>query len=77
LTDSQVIIRSDLKAEDRHKTTFTTPWGTFEYLRMPFGLSNAGATFQRAMDYAFRGLIGKLIEIYQDDFVTRQNYSAG
>jgi hypothetical protein len=56
-----------LKAEDRHKTTFTTPWGTFEYLRMPFGLSNAGATFQRAMDYAFRGLIGKLIEIYQDD----------
>jgi hypothetical protein len=56
-----------LKEEDRHKTTITTPWGTFEYLRMPFGLSNAGATFQRAMDYAFRGLIGKLIEIYQDD----------
>jgi hypothetical protein len=56
-----------LKEEDRHKTNFTTPWGTFEYLRMPFGLSNVGATFQRAMDYAFRGLIGKLIEIYQDD----------
>jgi hypothetical protein len=56
-----------LKAEDRHKTTFTTPWGAFEYLRMPFGLSNVGATFQRAMDYAFRGLIGILIEIYQDD----------
>ena len=56
-----------LKEEDMHKTTFTTPWGTFEYLRMPFGLSNVGATFQRAMDYAFRGLIGKLIEIYQDD----------
>ena len=34
-----------LRAEDRHKTTFSTPWGTFEYLRMPFGLSNAGATF--------------------------------
>jgi hypothetical protein len=56
-----------LKAEDSHKTTFTTPWGTFEYLRMPFGLSNVGATFQQAMDYAFRGLIGKLIEIYQYD----------
>jgi hypothetical protein len=53
-----------LKAEDKHKTTSTTPWGTFEYLRMPFGLSNAGATFQRAMDYGFRGLNGKLIEIY-------------
>lgn len=56
-----------VREEDRHKTTFTTPWETFEYLRMPFGLSNAGATFQRAMDYAFRGLIGKIIEIYQDD----------
>ena len=31
--------------EDRHKTTFTTPWGTFEYLRMPFGLLNVEATF--------------------------------
>ena len=41
--------------------------GHFHYVRMPFGLSNAGATFQRAMDYAFRGLIGKIIEIYQDD----------
>lgn len=56
-----------VKKEDRHKTTFTTPWGTFEYLRMPFGLTNAGATFQRAMDYAFKGLIGKFLEIYQDD----------
>jgi len=56
-----------VKKEDRHKTTFTTPWGTFEYIRMSFGLTNAGATFQRAMDYAFKGLIGKIIEIYQDD----------
>lgn len=53
--------------EDQHKTTFTTPWGTHEYLRMPFGLLNAGATFQRAMDYAFKGMGGKFIEIYQDD----------
>ena len=60
---NQVVIQE----EDRHKTTFTTPWGTFEYLRMPFGLLNAGATFERAMDYAFKELIGKIIEIYQDD----------
>ena len=40
---------------DREKTTFTTPWGTFMYSRMPFGLSNVGATFQRAMDIAFVG----------------------
>ena len=56
-----------VKKEDRHETTFITPWGTFEYLRMPFGLTNAGDTFQRAMDFAFKGLIGKIIEIYQDD----------
>ena len=56
-----------VKKEDRHKTTFITPWGTFEYLRIPFGLTNAGATFQRAMDFSFKGLIGKIIEIYQDD----------
>jgi hypothetical protein len=56
-----------LKREDQLKTAFTTPWGTFMYLRMPFGLMNAGATFQRAMDFAFRDLIPKIIEIYQDD----------
>lgn len=53
--------------KDRHKTTFTTPWSTFEYLRMYFGLTNARATFRRVVDYTFKGLIGKFIEIYQDD----------
>jgi hypothetical protein len=62
---NQVLVRK----EDQNKTTFTTPWGTFEYLRMPFGLLNAGATFQRAMDFAFHELMGKIIEIYQDDLI--------
>ena len=53
--------------EDQHKTTFTTPWGAYKFIRMPFGLLNAGATFQRAMDFAFKEIIGKIIEIYQDD----------
>jgi hypothetical protein len=43
-----------LKREDQLKTTFTTPWRTFMYLRMSFGLMNASLTFQRAMDFAFR-----------------------
>jgi plastocyanin len=38
-----------VKRNDRYKTTFTTCWGTFSYACTPFGLSNVGATFQRAM----------------------------
>ena len=52
---------------DQHKTAFTTPWGTFMYVKMPFGLMNAGATFQRAMDIAFSEDIGVFIVIYLDD----------
>jgi hypothetical protein len=53
--------------EDITKTTFITPWETYAYAQMPFGLKNVGATFQRAMDHAFEGLIGKFIVDYQDD----------
>ena len=42
-----------VQKEDQAKTTFTAPWGTFMYVKMPFGLMNAGATFQRAMEIAF------------------------
>ena len=38
---------------DQIKTAFTTPWGTFMYVKMHFGLMNEGAPFQRAMDIAF------------------------
>ena len=53
--------------EDRLKTTFRTRWGTFAYIRMLFGLINAGATFQRAMDIDFHGLIGSSAVVYLDD----------
>jgi hypothetical protein len=53
--------------EDREKTTFITPWETYAYARMPFGLRNVGATFQRDMDHAISGFIGKFLEDYQDD----------
>ena len=53
--------------EDREKTTFTTPWGTFMYAKMPFGLMNTGATFQRAMDITFIGEKDRFVVIYLDD----------
>jgi hypothetical protein len=56
-----------VKRIDRYKTTFTTRWGTFSYEHMPFVLSNAGATFQRAMQIAFEDLISKIIQVYLDD----------
>jgi hypothetical protein len=56
-----------VKRTDRYKTTFTTRWGTFSYERMPFGLSNAGATFQRAMQIDFNDMISKIIQVYLDD----------
>jgi len=59
--------------EDREKTSFTTPWGTFMYAKMPFGLMNAGETFQRAMDIAFIGEKDKLVVVYLDDITVFQN----
>jgi hypothetical protein len=53
--------------EDREKTTFTTPWGTFMYAKMPFGLMNAGETFQQAMDIAFIREKDQFVVIYLDD----------
>ena len=55
--------------EDQEKTAFTTPWGTFMYAKMPFGLMNVGATFQRAMDIAFMGEKDNFVLIYLDDII--------
>jgi hypothetical protein len=52
---------------DQLKTTFRTPWGTYAYRKMPFGLINASATFQRVMDITFRGLINQSVIVYLDD----------
>jgi hypothetical protein len=53
--------------DNKEKTNFTTPWGTFMYDKMPFDLMNAGETFQRAMDIAFVGERDKFVVIYLDD----------
>jgi hypothetical protein len=60
--------------EDKEKTTFTTPWGTFMYDKIPFGLMNAGATFQRAMDIEFVGEKDKFMVIYLDDITIFSKY---
>jgi hypothetical protein len=55
-----------MNEQDKEKTTFTTPWGTFMYDKMPFGLMNAGAMFQCDMDIAFIRERDKFIVIYLD-----------
>ncbi|GJY72174.1 reverse transcriptase domain-containing protein [Tanacetum coccineum] len=50
------------------ETTFTCPYGTFAYRRMPFGLCNAPGTFQRCMVAIFHDMIEKTMEIFMDDF---------
>ena len=60
-----------LDARDQSKTSFTTPWGTFCYTVMPFGLKNAGATYQRAMAVIFHDQRRKIMDAYVDDILVK------
>ena len=60
--------------EDQEKTTFTCPYGTFAFRRMPFGLCNAPATFQRCMMSLFSDLVEEDMEIFMDDFSVYGSY---
>ncbi|GKA28195.1 reverse transcriptase domain-containing protein, partial [Tanacetum coccineum] len=53
---------------DQEKTTFTCPFGTYAYRRMPFGLWNAPATFQRCMLAIFHDMIKESVEVFMDNF---------
>nr|GEZ40059.1 DNA-directed DNA polymerase [Tanacetum cinerariifolium] len=53
---------------DKEKTTFTCPYGTFAYRRMPFGLCNAPGTFQRCMLSILHDMVEKTMKVFMDDF---------
>ena len=57
----------EIAPEDQEKTTFTCPFGTYAYRRMPFGLCNAPATFQRCMLSMFSDMVEHIMEVYMDD----------
>ncbi|GJX45318.1 RNA-directed DNA polymerase [Tanacetum coccineum] len=57
-----------ISLEDQEKTTFTCPYRTFTYKRMPFGLCNAPATFQHCMTAIFHELIEDSMEVFMEDF---------
>ena len=58
----------EIALEDQEKTTFTCPFGTFAFRKMPFGLCNAPGTFQRCMMGIFSDMIEIFFEIFMDDF---------
>ncbi|GJU68826.1 reverse transcriptase domain-containing protein [Tanacetum coccineum] len=59
--------------EDEEKTAFITSQGIFCYSKMPFGLKNAGSTYQRLVDKAFQKQIGRNLEVYVDDLVIKSH----
>lgn len=60
---SQIVVHKD----DQEKNSFTTPWDTFMYEKMPFRLMNAGETFHHTMDITLVGDKNKFIVVYLDD----------
>jgi hypothetical protein len=58
----------EIALNDQEKTTFTCPFGTFAFKRMPFGLCNAPATFQRCMLSLFSDMVENILEVFMDDF---------
>ncbi|GJV26141.1 reverse transcriptase domain-containing protein [Tanacetum coccineum] len=75
----KIFFRIPIAPEDQENTTFTYPYGTFAYQRMPFGLCNAPATFQRCMAAIFHDMVEDFMEVFMDDFsvLGHKIYGAG
>ena len=57
--------------KDQEKTAFITPFGIFYYTSIPFGLKNAGATYQRTVQNCLKEQIGHNVHAYVDDIVIK------
>ena len=60
-----------MKESDQLVTSFITPFGMYCYITMPFGLRNAGATYQRCMLHVFGDHLGRNVEAYVDDIIVK------
>jgi hypothetical protein len=60
--------------DDQHKTAFVTPFGLYEYTKMPMGLCNSPATFQRLMQHIFNDTVFQILLIYVDDLIIYSTY---
>ena len=60
-----------MATDDQEKTTFVTPMGNYHYKVMPFGLKNAGSTYQQMMTKMFESQLGKNVKVYIDDMVVK------
>ena len=63
--------------EDMEKTSFITPWGTYCYKVVPFGLKNIGATYQCATTTLLHDLIHKEVEVYVNDMILKSKDGEG
>ena len=64
-----------MNPNDQEKTSFVTAQGTYCYRVMPFGLKNAGATYQRLVNRMFQKQIGATMEVYIDDMLVKSTKS--